>query len=78
MIYSRSGGRNAQTDTIVDANQADITPHLANLQLYNLTVDVGETTNLLGTDGISSSERAKVSELHGLMYGYLSSGRSVP
>jgi len=76
LIYSRGAGRS--NDTIVNANQANIQPHLSNLQLYNLAIDLGETTNLLTNGGVSSSELTKVLELHAMMYGYLASGNTVP
>ena len=47
----------------------------ANLQLYNLTQDIGETNNVL-VDGVSDAEQQILEELHGLLREYLTSETS--
>jgi arylsulfatase A-like enzyme len=79
LIFSSGsgGGFSSPKGTKVNPNQEDVTDDIANLQLYNLAVDPGETTNLLS--GTPSSETMdKLLELHGLMLGYIRTGRSAP
>ena len=68
-----TGGFTSPRGTKIDPT-ADITNY-ASLQLYNMTLDVGEQNNLLA-DGVSLDEQARVDQMHGLLQQFISSGES--
>ncbi len=78
IFSSGTGGWSSTTDpkgTKEDPKKLFANLNFANLQLFNLTTDLGESTNVL-SNGVSATETQKVKELHALMNDYLASGTS--
>jgi arylsulfatase A-like enzyme len=76
LIYSTgSGGWDDPVGTRTEPNQAWADIDLSTMQLYNLSVDIGESENLL-SDGVSAIEEAIAQELHTLMYDYMLNKKS--
>lgn len=79
LIFGSGTGGWGQADVAasvsVDFAQDFETLDLGNMQLFNLDEDIGEENNLLA-DGLSSEEETVVRQLHTLLRGYMTSGRS--
>ena len=83
LIYSSGGGFTGGSSepggARIDENFVDVSPFLSRrMQLYNLTTDPGERSNLFVLGGVSAEEVALASQMRALMTSYITSGRSAP
>lgn len=84
LIFQQGSGGGFSSFGGVEAGYSSTNPNqnfenltLSDLQLYNLTSDPCELTNLL-IDGVTAEESSIVEGLHGLMRDYIVNGRSAP